>query len=428
MSSSLFQTDAEIALLNIILRTPSMVYDLHNVKEYMMSSTPNQLLFATITELVLQGLIPELNLVSSYLKANGRDVTIGGKEYLNYILSFDYKEENFREFERIIVDSYKARKTLELSVNLPEQVKNTSDINSLLGKLSSSIDSLIETSGRDGTNTLSTILKSTWDGLVERVKNPGIQGVTTGIKKLDSATAGMCEGDMWIFAGRPGMGKSFMICNLLLNQGRLGIPTLLFSLEMREEMIVERMLSMVTGITITSMRLGLLTQNQMDSLSDAIKKIKEYPIYIDSSYDITAGTVSGTIKRYTKLYGVKTVYVDYVQLLSKRSSESTHEIGEISRTLKILAKDYGITCILVSQLNRNVEMRENKRPMLADLRQSGNLEEDADNVIALYRDSEYNKQTKNPNVMELIILKQRSGPTGTIMLNFDKTTGLIKGD
>jgi replicative DNA helicase len=425
-NSHFFKPDAEVAILSILLKNPNMIFDLRSLKSYMFSSTPNQFLYASILELLDQGLVPEINLLDSHLKSKNRDTSVGGREYLNYLVSMELSCENLLEFERIVVDSYKARMLTKLSTDLPDKISGTADIDSLIGNLRVSLDNLVESTGGQTTESMEMVLKDTWNSILERVQNPGIQGITTGSEKVDMASGGLVEGDLWIIAGRPSMGKSAVACNWMLNQAKLGIPTLLFSLEMRKELITERIISISTGIPLTNIRLGLLNQDQLNKISEIITLIKPYKIFIDPTFDANIRYVSSTIRRYVKLHGIKVVYLDYIQLLAERNADATHTLGAISRELKILSHELNVTCVVLSQLSRAVELRDNKRPLLADLRQSGNLEEDADVVIGLYRDEKYNYETKHKGILEHIFLKQRSGPIGSTFLNFDENTVSIK--
>ncbi len=227
--------------------------------------------------------------------------------------------------------------------------------------------------------------------------------------------------DLWVVAGRPGMGKSAFMCNSVLS----GVPSLIFSLEMSKESLMYRLISMTSGVPIFNLRLGRLTQEELDKVADAVKELKNLPIYIDTTFMTSVDSVVSLTKKYNRLYGIKVVHLDYVQILADRSAEATHEIGRISRAMKNLAHDLNIASVVYSQLNRNVEAREDKRPMLADLRQSGNLEEDADVVTFLYRDEMYNPNTKFKHVLELLVKKQRNGPTGVVTTLFNDQTNKI---
>jgi replicative DNA helicase len=174
------------------------------------------------------------------------------------------------------------------------------------------------------------------------------------------------------------------------------------------------------------LRLANLTENQLTTVSNTIKEIKDYPIYIDTNFTSTPEYIVSTIRKYHKLYGIKVVHIDYLQLLVERDENSTNELGRLSRQIKLLSNSLGIATVSYSQLNRLVETRVDKRPILSDLRQSGNIEEDADVVIALYRDEVYNPETKYKGVIEFLIRKQRNGPTGVVTGLFDDVTNRIK--
>ena len=419
-SPDMFQNDAEAAILSIALQNPRKIEELKHIKDFMFSSSPNQMLFTTIQELSSQNLVPDVNLIDSYLKAQNRDLTVGGRDYLNYLFTQSFNQENVTEFERIVVDSYKARKLINISTQIPQKVSETTDINIVLDGVRKEIDNLTQTSGGDSTFTFEDTLKSSWEQLVERVRNPGINGVTTGLKSLDSITNGMNSGELWVVAGRPGMGKTAYFCNAMLKQGASNIPLLMFSLEMKKGPLVERMLAIETGVSSNDMRMGMLNQEKIDALSDKIKEIKDYPIHIDSNYFSDINYIVTTARRYKALHGIEVIYLDYLQLLAERTSDATNEIGRITRALKLLANDIDVSIVMGSQLSRGVEARPDKRPQLQDLRQSGNIEEDADIVLGLYRDVLYNKKTSDKDLLELLLLKHRNGPTGMLPVGFEQ--------
>jgi replicative DNA helicase len=194
---------------------------------------------------------------------------------------------------------------------------------------------------------------------------------------------------------------------------------------MNQASLSERMLAIDTGLNSTSIKLGLLDQQQLDLVSDSVKRIKSYPIHIDSNYRMDMNYILATTRRYQRLHGVRVVYLDYIQLLAERTADATNELGRFSRGFKLMSNELGICSVLLSQLNRLVETREDKHPQLSDLRQSGNLEEDADIVVGIYRDIKYNKNTKDKNLMELIVLKQRNGPCGMVPTNFEEETNKV---
>jgi replicative DNA helicase len=197
---------------------------------------------------------------------------------------------------------------------------------------------------------------------------------------------------------------------------------------MRNQEVAERFLALMTGIPITNIRLGILNQSQVNQIYEALKEFKTLPIYIDTSFRSSdLYYIESTVNRYKRLYDIKVIYLDYIQILVDRDDNQTHELGRVSRLFKTMANELDITSVVLSQLNRGVESRDNKRPVLSDLRQSGNLEEDADIVVGLYRDDYYNKETKFKGLMEYIVLKYRNGPVGTVTLKFEDSTNIITG-
>jgi len=222
--------------------------------------------------------------------------------------------------------------------------------------------------------------------------------------------------------------NSAFIQGSALHNAKAGIPSLIFSKEMTRQPLMERFMSLETGIPLFDIRQGILKKPDVEVIREMVKKMSDYPMYIDLNFTGSLEQVESTIRKYISLYGIKIVYLDYIQLLSERDADQTQELGRISRKLKLLANQLDITCVVLSQLNREVEHRDNKRPVSADLRQCGNLEEDADYIIGLYRDEVYDKETKDKGKMEFIILKQRNGPTGMVKLGFDGVTTKIKED
>jgi replicative DNA helicase len=418
MNNIVLNPEAETAILSILLKSPALFSELSDLKEYMLSSTPNKVLFSVIKELIDQNLIPDANLIFSHLKSDNKEMSVGGIDYLNYLVKQDYNQENFKKYESIVVNMYKRQKMLTLASGIVENVV-ASDIDDLITRTKDSLDDLLVSSGNVSTVSIDIALKESWEQIIDKVEHPGISGVTTGLKNLDLNTNGIIEGESWVISGRPSMGKTAFICNMAYNQGKSGIPVLIVSRETRRSQLAHRLISIDTGIESSKIKFGTVTQPELDLISDSIKRIKEYPIHINSDFMASPEAVYSTIRKYHSNFGIKVAYMDYLQLLAERNSESTHELGKISRMFKLLANDLAMGCVSGSQLNRLVELRDDKRPVMSDLRQSGNIEEDADVVIALYRDIVYNKNTNTPDDMEVILLKQREGPIGTIFTNFN---------
>ncbi len=423
MSKELLNQEAEIAVLSILLTSPGKIFELEDLKSFMLSVESHKLLFDIIFSIYQDGLVPEYSLLISILNSKNIINDCGGENYIKFLYNQKYDENNLNEFEKLIVKTYKSRAVLSLSSQIPNLVDNKDDIDNTISYIRTTLDNLTLVNGGDSVSDVNIATKEMWETLKEKVNNPNKIGYSTGFKNLDTVTGGYWSGDLWTVAGRPGTGKTSWACNSLLKSD---YPVLIFSLEMQREVLAQRFVSIMTGIPLMNIRMGIVTQEQLDLISDTIKLIKEKPIYIDSNYFNNINYVTSTIRKYQKLYGIKAVHLDYLQLLVERGLTATHDLGVVTRELKLLSNSLGITTVVYSQLNRLVETRDDKRPILSDLRQSGNIEEDVDVAVFLYRDILYNKDTKHKDVMEQIIRKQRNGPIGTIMSKFTDDSNRIE--
>lgn len=420
MNSDLFSQYPETAVLATILQRGEKIDDLHELKPFMFTSSVNKSLFNFLLSIRMDGLIPDYGLVISKLQEHGKINECGGESYLKYLFSQPFNDANLPEFSSYIVNSYKARQLVNLATSLPSQISDISNIDSIIGALRHSLDELGSILP-EVTTDITSLTKGAWNDLIEKANNPNKIDFTTGISKLDAVTGGFWQGELWVVAGRPGHGKTSFLCNSILS----GIPSLVFSLEMGSKSLLNRLWSIKSGVPIFDMRVGQVTQADINKIAQAAAEIKEYPIYIDSSYINSLEQVISIIRKHHRLYGIQVVHIDYLQLLAERTNDATNELGRITRALKLLSKDLDIAITCYSQLNRSVELRQDKRPLLSDLRQSGNIEEDCDLAVFLYRDELYNRDTKHKGVMELLINKHRQGPIGVITTKFQNETNRI---
>jgi replicative DNA helicase len=250
-----------------------------------------------------------------------------------------------------------------------------------------------------------------------------VTGVPTGFSQLDRLTSGFQKSDLIILAARPSMGKTALSLNIARNAAIEGnIPTAIFSLEMSKEQLSMRMLCSEARVDLYRLRGGFMSQDDWIRITDAASRFFNAPIYIDDSADISALSIRAKARRLKMDKGLGLIIIDYLQLMRGHVATERRdlEISEISRSLKALAKELSIPVVALSQLNRKLEERSDKRPQLSDLRESGALEQDADVVAFIYRDDMYNKDENNPNrgKAEIILSKQRNGPTGKVMLTF----------
>ena len=253
----------------------------------------------------------------------------------------------------------------------------------------------------------------------------GMVGMPTGFKDLDGLLGGFQKSDLVVFAGRPGMGKTSWILTVALNVARRGARVAIFTMEMGVEQMVQRLISMETGIRIQQLRSANISAREHTRFTEAISRISNLPLFIDDTPSITPIEMRTKCRRLQHEYGLDIVMVDYMQLMSAGNAYQNNrvqEISYISRSLKELARELNVTILSTAQLSRAVEQRQDKRPQLSDLRESGSIEQDADAVMFLYRDEVYNPDTAEfPNQADVLLSKHRHGPTGTISLYFEKS-------
>lgn len=421
--NKLFSVESEIAVLSTILKNPGLVHSTDGLRYYMFSSSPHQALFEEFETLKEGQLLPDPTLVISSMESKNTLDKAGGKKYIETLLTKDSNEGSFEKFVEIVVASYKARFFLSTLSGAKKDDLTADNIDTKINEVRQTLDSLVGVGGRNYTVHVSELVKDCYDAIIARTKNPGIRGSTWGVSSLDKATGGKSSGDLMIIAGRPGSGKTSVICNSILADGVAGVPSLLISREMRSQELLERLISIDAGVPSTNIRLGILNQEQIDKTYASLAKIKTLPIYLDYNFNMTDPFyLESTVTKFKKQKDVQNVYLDYIQMATERDEQQTQEIGRLTRLFKGLANGLGICSILCSQLNRGVEARDDKRPLMSDMKQSGAIEEDADFVIGLYRDEYYNKETKYKNLMEYIILKHRNGPPGTVVVKFDAPT------
>ena len=281
---------------------------------------------------------------------------------------------------------------------------------------------------KQGFQSLDTLVVDLLDRVQEMADNPmDVTGVPTGFADLDRMTSGLQAGDLVVLAARPSMGKTSFAVNIAEHVAlHEQLPVAIFSMEMGAAQLAVRIVGSIGRINQGNLRTGKLTDEEWSRLSEAIESLRQVSLHIDETPGLTPSELRANARRLARSCGkLGLIVVDYLQLMSGSGSGTSGdnratELGEISRGLKMLAKELQCPVIALSQLNRSVEQRTDKRPMMSDLRESGAIEQDADIIMFIYRDDYYNKDSKEPNVAEVIIGKQRNGPTGTVKLYFQK--------
>lgn len=357
---------------------------------------------------------------------------IGGISYLSKIMQGIYTMENLRHYITIVQNKTILRRLIEAGSEIVDMsVKDEEEPELILDKSEQLIFNISESRGAKGFSHIGEVVKSTMALLEQLKKRSGkITGIPTGFSGLDEYTAGLQNSDLIIIAARPGMGKTSLALNLAETASiKHKAVTAIFSLEMSKEQLVNRVLSSESLIELGKLRIGDIGPNDMTKLAHALKDVVTAPIYIDDTPGITVSEIRAKCRRLKMEKGLNLIVIDYLQLMQsgRRESNRSSEIGEISRSLKIMAKELNVPVITLSQLNRASES-EKRRPKISDLRESGAIEQDADLILLLYNPGSDDDGAGPSNIVECIVAKNRAGSTGTVKMawrgEFTKFTDL----
>jgi len=355
---------------------------------------------------------------------------VGGASYVTSLIDSVVTAANIEYYAKIIKEKSILRRLIETATTIVTQsFEDRSDVESLLDQAEQAIFQISDNRVRPSFYPIRDIVKDSFK-TIERLfeKKELVTGVPSGFKELDQRTAGFQPADLIIVAGRPSMGKTAFCLNVAQYAAiEKKIPVAVFSLEMSKEQLVIRMLCSEAQVEGTRLRTGYLTESDWPRLTLAAGNLSDAPIYIDDSAALSVLELRAKARRLNSEYGLGMIIIDYLQLMKGRSRVESRqqEISEISRSLKALAKEINVPVVAVSQLSRRTEERQGMRPQMTDLRESGAIEQDADVILFIYRDEVYNRAEDNPNrgKAEIIIGKQRNGPTGKIDLAYlDKFT------
>ena len=368
--------------------------------------------------------------VFEQLQSQGRAEEVGGLAYLNSLAQYVPSAANIRRYAEIVRERGVLRKLLSASDEIATNAFNPQGraVAQILDEAEQKIFNIGEEGSRmkQGFQSMDTLVVQLLDRVQEMADNPAdVTGVPTGFIDLDRMTSGLQAGDLVVLAARPSMGKTAFAINIAehvaLNEG---LPVAVFSMEMGASQLAVRVVGSIGRINQGHLRTGKLTDDEWPRLTEAIEKLRTVSLHIDETPGLTPSELRANARRLARQCGkLGLIVVDYLQLMSGSSGgggdNRATELGEISRGLKMLAKELQCPVIALSQLNRSVEQRTDKRPMMSDLRESGAIEQDADIIMFIYRDEYYTREAcKEPGVAEIIIGKQRNGPTGTVKLAF----------
>ena len=390
----------------------------------------HRVVYGAISTLVNASKPADVITVFEQLQSLGKAEEVGGLAYLNSLAQYVPSASNIRRYAEIVRERSILRKLVSASDEIATNAFNPQGkpVAKILDEAEQKIFNIGEEGSRmkQGFQGMDTLVVELLDRVQEMADNPmDITGVPTGFYDLDRMTSGFQAGDMVVLAARPSMGKTALAINIAehvaLNEG---LPVAVFSMEMGASQLAVRIVGSIGRIDQTHLRTGKLTDEEWPRLTEAIEKLRNVSLHIDETPGLTSSELRANARRLARQCGkLGLIVVDYLQLMSGTSSDGENratELGEISRGLKMLAKELQCPVIALSQLNRSVETRTDKRPMMSDLRESGAIEQDADVIMFIYRDDYYNKDSKEPGVSEIIIGKQRNGPTGTVKLAFIK--------
>jgi len=419
--------DAEQAILGgILINNDAMnqIMDILSGEDFYREAHMN--IFQGMIDLYNNSEPIDLITLSQHLTNKNHLEKSGGIEYLTSLVEAVSTSAGIIYHGEIVRDLSVRRKLLTQCSSISEAcLQNWQDTDSLLEMAEQSVFDIAQEKVREGISPINDVIKESFKKLESVAEHEGfITGAPTGFAEFDRLTAGLQPSDLIIVAGRPSMGKTAFALNLGYNtaqETKKGV--VIFSLEMSKMSLGMRLLGMAAQINASKLRTGTLRDQDWSVLTDAANDLAELPLYIDDNSGLNVLEMKAKCRRLQKRVGnLSLIIIDYMQLIQGRQTESRQlEISEISRSLKALAKDLDVPVIAISQLNRKVEDRPNKRPQMADLRESGAIEQDADVIAFIYRDEVYNPSTEeNRNIAEIILAKQRNGPTGYFKLTFLK--------
>lgn len=423
--------EAEQSILGSILLENSAI---NVVQEILLPgdfySEAHRKIFSTIVELSEKNEPVDLITLSNALKDKNLLNAIGGSTYLASLVDNIPSAANVANYSRIVKEKAILRGLIGSATDIIESCFETgSDVDQVLDKAEHSIFEISENKVRTSFFPIRDIVKDSFRSIEDLYSRKElITGVPTGFERLDDLTAGLQKSELIIIAGRPSMGKTAFALNIAMHAAmKEQMPVAVFSLEMSKEQLAFRLLSSEAKVDAQRLRKGFLGETDWPKLTTAAGRLSEAPLFIDDTPAITVLEMKAKSRRLKADTGLGLIVVDYIQLMRSGSYRESREqeISEISRSLKALAKELKVPVVALSQLNRKVEDRTNRRPQMADLRESGAIEQDADVIAFIYRDEVYDRSEDNINkgIAEIIIAKQRNGPTDTVKLAFvDKYT------
>nr|QXM17928.1 replication helicase subunit [Chaetoceros laevisporus] len=418
----------KIILSSLLISSEALEIVFQRVKIETFYFQNHQELYKTIIEMYNNQIPIDIITLNTFLQDNGKLEKIGGIKILidliNHVPNLIYLEQ----YINLLHDKFLRRSIIKLGYEIINSAYITNvPLETILNDLEFHVFNLTNEIKTQKISSSAELLSTIFLDLKQKSMNPTLSGISSGFYDLDSFTQGFQKSDLIVIAGRPSMGKTALALNIGLNIIKnLNLPVLFFSLEMSKEQLTYRLLIHETNINTTRLKTGNLYKDDWFNLNTTIQKLSTLPLFIDDTPNPSIQDIKSKIKKIIfEQTHIGLIVIDYLQLMQNSNfsiSNRTQELSQITRSLKNVAREFKVPIIALSQLSRNVENRTNKRPILSDLRDSGSIEQDADLVLMLYRDSYYSSSItveNKKNIVELIIAKHRNGPIGTIELQFD---------
>ncbi|WP_128895583.1 replicative DNA helicase [Longirhabdus pacifica] len=418
--------EAEQAVLGaIFLESNALVTAMEKLRVEDFYQTSHQYIYEAMIELGEEQQPVDLVTITTRLQAKNLMEEIGGVTYLTQLASTVPTAANIEHYAAIVEEKSLTRKLIRTATQIvSEGYANAEDVSQLLNEAEQRIMEISSRRTSSGFVQIKDVLMDVFERVEFLYQYKGTTtGIPSGFTDLDRMTSGFQPSDLIIVAARPSVGKTAFALNIAQNVGaRAKKGVAIFSLEMSASQLVQRMLCAEANVDANRLRTGQLEAEDWEKMTMAIGTLAEAEIYIDDSPGITVAEIRSKCRRLKKEKGLDMIVIDYLQLIHGRgkSDNRQQEVSEISRTLKQIARELEVPVIALSQLSRSVEQRQDKRPMMSDLRESGSIEQDADIVSFLYRDDYYNQESEKKNIIEIILAKQRNGPVGTVELVFLK--------
>lgn len=415
LGAIIIDSDAIVKIADVI--RPDDFYELKHQNIYLAAITLYEK-HSPIDVLTLSNQLDEMSLLDN----------VGGASYLTELTNYVPTAAHVGQYAEIVAQKSARRRLIKASQQIAGLgYDETTTLQELIENAESQIFEVSQRHVKHDVNSLESVLAATFDRLDELHRDKGqIRGVPTGYKDLDNVLAGLQRSDLFVLAARPSMGKTAFALNIASNVAlESKLPVLIFSLEMSKEQLVDRMLSMASGLDAWALRTGNLSDADFEKIGQAMGTLSEAQIFIDDTPSINVSELRTKARREAHIRPIGLIIVDYLQLMSGGSryggdGNRVQEISEISRGLKGIARELNVPLLALSQLSRSVESRSPQIPQLADLRESGSIEQDADVVAFIYREDYYNPETERKSIADILVKKHRNGPTGNVELFFDR--------